>query len=73
MKLPPVVIVPDLHGARNWQRVAITVREVASSGSTNPLAFPIAATFFTQLRSRRPETKRTMRICPTRGLSPSLH
>jgi hypothetical protein len=29
MKLPPVVIVPDLHGARNWQRVANLVTRFA--------------------------------------------
>jgi hypothetical protein len=46
---------------RNWEstRVSInraldsqiTAREVASRGSTKPLALPMATTFFTQLRS----------------------
>ena len=44
--------------------VAIIDREVASRGSTNPLEFPIATTFFTQLRSYRPEANRTIRVGP---------
>ena len=42
---------------------------VASIGSTNPLALPMAATFFTQNRSNRPDRNFTIRVSTTLGLT----
>src|SRR5688500_15221280 len=48
----------------SWQ---ISASDVLSSGSTKPLALPMAITFFTHDRSQRPLTNFTIRLGPTFG------
>ena len=50
-----------------WSQTAAMA--VASIGSTNPLAFPIATTFLTQNRSNRPDRNRTTRVSVSFGLT----